>query len=133
MVSSTLYNKTYGVQSSERCIACASTHAPNTRPPQYHYAPCHKHKSLHIASHRDHRETKDKSNRTTSLIRPQPRRLFLGPGSLTRSSAYVVSAPNSSYRLPIGYFGYCFSCQIPSRLLQTLLGLDVNFLLVGYF
>lgn len=47
----------YGVQSSEMCIACASTHAPNTRP-QYHYAPCHEHKSLHLASHRDHGETK---------------------------------------------------------------------------
>lgn len=99
--------------------------------PQYHYAPCHKHKSLHIASHRDHGETKDKSNRPTSLIRPQPRRLFLGPGSLTRASAYVVSAPNSSYRLPIGYLDIAFNVRFPAFLQQT--SLEVNILLVGYF
>lgn len=44
-------------------------------------------------SHRDHGETED--NGTTSLIRPQPRRLFLGLGSLTRTTGQpgVVSLP----------------------------------------
>lgn len=84
-------------------------------------------------AHRDHGETKDKSNRTTSLIRLQPRRLFLGPDSLTHASAYVVSAPNSSYRLPIGYLDIAFNVRFPAFLQRTLLGSEVNILLVGYF
>lgn len=128
-----LYNNTYGVQSSEMCIACASTHAPNTRPPSTTLCTVPQtHKSLHIASHRDYGETKDKKqwyylpNSSTS-----PKTVFRT--WFSHPLKYVVSAPNSGYRFSIGYFGYLdIAFNVRSPQLTTNIIRIVNQYLIGW-